>query len=281
MDKFANSGNDAVAAVLDREEAAPLLPFSEAAERDLKVALQLLTERAMFLTGASGAAVILREGKDLVCHASIGNSPQIAGEAAAKSDLIDECLRSLQIVQGCNSSPNQHSSSSMVLPFVREGELIGLLELTADRVAFDEQDIAAVSHLSDLVLTALEQTDACKQAMTEIADVPADPQPVEPEVAVEKEITPIAEIENEPPPPPEPLPLNIGRCNACGFPISPGRSFCLDCEAAGYAAGNIAAPAFAAIDGTAGETWWQAHSYTVGTLLVAALTVVLLILKLR
>lgn len=281
MDKFVNSENDAVATVLDREEVASPLPFPEVAKRDLEAALQLLTERAMYLTGASGAAVILREGEDFLCRASIGNSPHVTGDNAAKSDLIDECLRTLQIVQGCNSSQERGPSSSMVLPFVREDELIGLLELTAERVAFDEQDIAAVSHLSELILTALEQADACKQAMTEIEDVSADPQPVEPVVAVEKEPTQTAEIENAPPIPPEPVALNIGRCNACGFPISPGRSFCLDCEAAGHAAGNIATPAFAALDGTSGETWWQAHSYTVGTMLVALLTVVLLILKLR
>jgi len=281
MDKFVNSENDAVATVLDREEAATPLPFSEVAERDLKVALQLLTERAMFLTGASGAAVVLREGKDFVCHASIGNSPHIAGESGAKSDLIDECLRTLQIVQGCNSSPDQHASSSMVLPFVREGELVGLLELTADRLAFDEQDIAAVSHLSELILTALEQADACKQAMTEIARSPVDAEPLEPVLVAEQENIPTAEVESEPPTPAEPMPLNVARCNACGFPISPGRSFCLDCEAAGHITANMATPAFAALDGTPGETWWQAHSYTVGTMLVALLTVVLLILKLR
>ena len=175
MDKFVNSVSDTAATVLVCEEDTSPPPFTEVAERDLEVALQLLTERAMYLTGASGAAVILREDKDYVCHASTGNSSHVTGQTAAKSDLIDECLRTLQIVQGCNSSQERHASSSIVLPFVREDELIGLLELTADRVAFDEQDIAAVGHLSELILTALEQADANKHAMTEIATVPVDP----------------------------------------------------------------------------------------------------------
>src|SRR5712671_3869853 len=48
--------------------------LSEMAQRDLDAALQLLAERAQYITGASGAAIALREGENMVCCASAGPS---------------------------------------------------------------------------------------------------------------------------------------------------------------------------------------------------------------
>src|SRR3974390_1115324 len=48
--------------------------LAEMAQRDLDAALQLLADRAQYITGASGAAIALRRGgkNDMLCRASTG-----------------------------------------------------------------------------------------------------------------------------------------------------------------------------------------------------------------
>ena len=41
--------------------------LTEMARRDLDATLQLLAERAQYITGASGAAIALREGENMIC----------------------------------------------------------------------------------------------------------------------------------------------------------------------------------------------------------------------
>jgi hypothetical protein len=46
--------------------------LAELAERDLTATLQLLAERAQYITGATGAAIALRDHEEMVCRASAG-----------------------------------------------------------------------------------------------------------------------------------------------------------------------------------------------------------------
>ena len=63
--------------------------LAEMAQRDLKVALQLLAERAQYITGASGAAIALREDEELICRARAGPSAPGAGAATPGKHRID------------------------------------------------------------------------------------------------------------------------------------------------------------------------------------------------
>src|ERR1700692_633313 len=54
--------------------------LAEMAELDLDAALQLLADRAQYITGASGAAIALRRGQhnEMLCRASSGsNAPEL------------------------------------------------------------------------------------------------------------------------------------------------------------------------------------------------------------
>ena len=54
--------------------------LAKMAQLDLDAALQLLAERAQYITGASGAAIALRRGEhsDMLCRASAGsNAPEL------------------------------------------------------------------------------------------------------------------------------------------------------------------------------------------------------------
>src|SRR5579863_3208332 len=66
------------------------------ARRDLDAALQLLAERAQYITGASGTAIALRRGEhnDMVCRAAAGSSaPDLGALLSMEHGLSGECVR--------------------------------------------------------------------------------------------------------------------------------------------------------------------------------------------
>jgi GAF domain-containing protein len=275
--------------------------LTEAARRDLEAALQLLAERAQYLTGASGASIALREGGEMVCRASAGRAaPEVGVEIETDSGLTAECLRACQVMRcdNADSDPrvNREScqelgvKSVMVMPLVRDQNVVGVFELVADGTsAFEERDVAALMRLKEMVLTAVEHADAAQRALPEICDAEsrealseAAPEAAEPAKAshVDEALTTelIASASAEL--------AQIGSCEACGFPVSQGRTLCVDCEQAGRSAEGKTtggdASAFSHLNALGREeSWLQANSYTLGALFIAALTIALLALKLR
>lgn len=276
--------------------------LAEIAERDLEATLQLLVERARYVTGASGAAIALREGGELVCRASSGPSaPQVGAELELNSGLTSECVRTRQVLRcpdtESDTRVNHENSralgirSLMVVPLIRDGDVIGVFELMADRVtAFEERDVSTLTRLSEMTLTSLEHADAAQRALAEIANAqistlsPADAKAAEQQDKSEKprdldpgraKSSPVAELSP------------IRSCQSCGFPVSEGRTLCLDCEEAASLERHpgetgTGAPAFLSQRAAAGEqSWLDSHLYTIATLLIIVLTVVLLMLKLR
>jgi putative methionine-R-sulfoxide reductase with GAF domain len=294
--------------------------LAEMAQRDLEAALQLLAERAQYITGASGAAIALIEESGMICRASAGPSaPALGAEVQVKSSLTGESVRTRQVLRcdDAESDPrvNREScralgiKSVMVVPLIREEEVIGVFELLADRAnAFEQRDITALERLAEMVRTGLEHADAAKRALQEIAAkneaVAAQqqeqklPEPA-PELAEAKKdisepVAPASETPDtttpklDPPEPVRPKEIEIRMCEACGFPVSEGRTLCVDCEAArlsGESPAPLASnetPAFLSHLGSRKKQGWLgSHIYTIGTVLIAILTVVLLVLRLR
>jgi GAF domain-containing protein len=293
------------------------------AQRDLEAALQLLAERAQYITGASGAAIALREDSKMICRASAGPSaPELGAEVQVKSGLTGESVSTRQVLRcddaETDSRVNREScralgiKSVMVVPLLREQEVIGVFELLADRAnAFEERDVTALERLAEMVQTGLEHADAAKRALQEIAakndqaaaeqkeQKPSEPAPAPAEIekgtsaavasipASEPRDTTALKPDQSEPVRPQELD-NIRKCEACGFPVSEGRSLCLDCEAARISGDSPAplassqAPAFLSQFGTSREQGWLgSHIYTIGTVLIVVLTVVLLVLRLR
>src|SRR5207249_4912742 len=125
--------------------------LSEMAQRDLNAALQLLAERAQYITGASGAAIALREDEEMICRASAGPSaPALGAHLQVNSGLSGESVRTRQILRCDNaeldSRVNREScralgiASVVVLPLMREPEVNGVFELCSGRAyAFGER----------------------------------------------------------------------------------------------------------------------------------------------
>jgi hypothetical protein len=230
-------------------------------ELELDSALQLLVERAQYITGATGTALALPQGDEMVCRASAGSSaPALGARLQVLSGLTGESILRRQLLRCDNAETDPRVNletcralgiaSIVVLPLFRQnGEIRGLIELFSDHpYAFEERDLIALERMADLTLTALdlaEQRDRPNEAPTLrrrepeklIESKTSEPAPRElagPVASESKEYeAPVAEPATDAPAEAMVVPDSMRRmqkCASCGFPISEGRTVCLDCE---------------------------------------------------
>jgi putative methionine-R-sulfoxide reductase with GAF domain len=172
--------------------------LSEMAQRDLDATLQLLTERAQYITGASGAAIALRQGETMVCCASSGPSaPELGAHLQVDSGLSGESVRTRKILQ-CDDAENDPRvnrdscrafgiASVVVMPLIRGEEVYGVFELLSGRPrAFEERDFIALNRLAEMIQTAVEHSDAAHRAEKELSQ-PAVAASIVAQVAAETE----------------------------------------------------------------------------------------------
>ena len=148
--------------------------LAEMARCDLDAALQLLTDRAQYITGASGAAIALRrDGKnDMLCRATTGsNAPELGALFSTEFGLSGESVRTRQPLR-CDDAERDVRvnrdvcrqlgiASVVVMPVVNDDEVLGVFELFSERVnAFGERDLSAVRRLSEMVETAVRLAQA-------------------------------------------------------------------------------------------------------------------------
>jgi hypothetical protein len=139
------------------------------ARRDLEATLQLLADRAQYITGASGAAIALRDGEHIICRASSGPSaPEIGSFLEVSTGLSGESVRTRKTLRcdDANTDPRvNHEScralgiaSFAVMPLVRQDEVIGIVEIFGSKVrAFGERDLLALQRMGEMINTALDQ----------------------------------------------------------------------------------------------------------------------------
>jgi hypothetical protein len=155
-------------------------------------------------------------------------------------------------------------ASVLVMPIVSEQQVLGVFELFSGKAqAFDERDLSALQRLGEMVETAVKHAEAAQRLPALLETSAANVSPVPPEKhtpaeAQQKalETTEQEKVEAEPVPKkplfwsaalqiqPNPgrateagestaVPAelrNLQKCKACGFPVSQGRTFCVECE---------------------------------------------------
>jgi len=161
--------------------------LAEMASRDLDAALQLLAERAQYITDASGAAIALRRGEhnDMFCRASAGSSaPELGALLSMEYGLSGESVRTREI-QRCDDAQNDARvnregcrrlgiASVIVMPIISEDQVCGVFELFSGKpYAFDERDLSALQRLGAMVAMTL------KFALPEQPLLPLQKSPVE------------------------------------------------------------------------------------------------------
>ena len=263
--------------------------------QELKVALQLLVERAQYITGATGAALAVTEGEGMVCRASAGSSgPAVGSRLQVHSGLSGESISRKQLLRCDNAATDPRVNletcrelgiaSIVVLPLLtRTGEVRGIFELFSDHAyAFEERDLIALERMAGLSMTALYLAEKRPRPVPTpaIQSGPAaptlekpkseeseNPIPVSPPDGVGQTLLsdPVALPGTQLHQPfgdaqvhsalfqeamPEPAPADVVReaipdsqlaivpeamrrvqkCATCGFPISEGRTLCIDCD---------------------------------------------------
>ena len=154
------------------------------AQRDLDAALQLLADRAQFITGASGAAIALkRSGKsDMLCRASTGsNAPELGALLSTEFGLSGESVRTKRPLR-CDDAERDGRvnrevcrqlgiASVVVMPVVHDDEVLGVFELFSGRAhAFGERDLSAVRRLSEMVETAVRMAQVTEKLPERMVD---------------------------------------------------------------------------------------------------------------
>ncbi len=126
-------------------------------------------ERAQYITGATGTALALPQGEEMVCRASAGSSaPAVGARLQVRSGLTGESISRRQLLRCDNAETDPRVNleacralgiaSIVVLPLLRSnGEVCGLFELFSDHpYAFEERDLIALERMAGLTLTALD-----------------------------------------------------------------------------------------------------------------------------
>jgi len=150
-----------------REDLHAYEPHAPISKIDLEPAIGVITERAQVLTGASGAAIALRRGDEVICRARAGRTaPDLGVRLQTDSGVSAECLRSGEVVL-CNdahSNPRADRAtcerlgvrSILAAPLRQLHRTLGILEvLSPSPNAFDNQDVATMQLLSSMMVTAI------------------------------------------------------------------------------------------------------------------------------
>jgi hypothetical protein len=146
------------------------------AQRDLDAALQLLAERAQYITQASGAAIALRRNprNDMLCRASAGcNAPELGTLLSAEFGLSGESVRTRLALRCDNADRDPRVNregcrrlgiaSVAVVPIVSDDQILGVFELFSGKInAFEERDLSALQRLGEMVEAAIKLTHAAQ-----------------------------------------------------------------------------------------------------------------------
>jgi hypothetical protein len=233
---------------------------------ELYACLQLLADRARFITGATWAAIAMREGDEMIYCAAAGSSAPVIG-----SPLDAKTLQSGQPV-----SPD---NKSLLVAVVRESKTTGFFQLVSNSAEFNDDDLQSIIRLAGMVGTAVDCVEAEEHSTTE-QSTPVIPMAVAP-IAIAQSPTPAAPVlwhapEGSPSGPSSKssaaseFAVSIYACESCGFPVSKGRTICLDCEERGTSsAANMVR--LLSTRQTEEESWLSAHGYTIASLLISAL----------
>lgn len=148
----------------EHDEAHVSLPLSQI---DLEPAIGVIAERAQALTGATGAAIALQKGDEVVCRARAGRTaPDLGVRLQTESGISAECLRTGEVVLCHDARDSQRVDriscerlgvrSILAAPLRQFRRTLGIFEvLSATPYAFNAQDVATMQLLSSMMVAAI------------------------------------------------------------------------------------------------------------------------------
>lgn len=145
------------------------------AELDLEPAISAITERAQHLTGATGAAIALRAGDEIVCRARAGRTaPDLGVRLQTDAGISAEAVRSGEIMLCHDAERNPRVDlascrrlgvrSILVSPLRHFRRTLGVFEvLSSSPGAFDDRDVATMQLLSGMMVAAISRISSIKR----------------------------------------------------------------------------------------------------------------------
>jgi putative methionine-R-sulfoxide reductase with GAF domain len=136
---------------------------------DLDAALQLIAERALTFMHATGAAIALSRGDEMVCVASAGpDAPGPGARLRIDSGFSGECIRAGKLLRCDDAEIDSRVDreacrvlgirSIIAIPIHRDHTVIGLLEVFSPNAdAFSEKDNTILQQLADAALAAVNR----------------------------------------------------------------------------------------------------------------------------
>ncbi len=133
----------------------------------LEPAIGVITERAQMLTRATGAAIALRNGNEIICRARAGRTaPDLGVRLQTDSGISAQCLRRGEVVL-CNDAQDNPLvdagscrrlgvRSILAAPLRQFQKTLGIFEvLSASPNAFNSNDVATMQLLSSMMVLAI------------------------------------------------------------------------------------------------------------------------------
>jgi len=146
------------------------------AELDLEPAISAITERAQHLTGATGAAIALRAGDEIVCRARAGRTaPDLGVRLQTDAGISAEAVRTGEVMLCHDAERNPRVDlascrrlgvrSILVSPLRSYRRTLGVFEvLSSTPAAFDERDVATMQLLSSMMVAAISRISSLHHA---------------------------------------------------------------------------------------------------------------------
>jgi len=146
---------------------------------DVGAVLHLITERALSLTGASGAALAFLTDDRMICRARAGGpAPPLGAPVDAKHGLSGECVRTglLVICEDTENDPRVDAEicralgigSLMAAPIVSDFRVVGLLEIFSPYPrAFTKADETVLDRLVEMIPKTHRESTQSKKAQPE------------------------------------------------------------------------------------------------------------------
>jgi len=146
------------------------------AELNLEPAISAITERAQHLTGATGAAIALRAGDEIVCRARTGRTaPDLGVRLQTDRGISAEAVRTGEVMLCHDAEHNPRVDlascrrlgvrSILVSPLRHYRRTLGVFEvLSSSPCAFDKGDVATMQLLSSLMVAAISRISTLHNA---------------------------------------------------------------------------------------------------------------------
>ena len=194
--------------------------FEQGEQFVLDEVLQLVSERAIAITGADGLGIALAENNEIVLRASAGAiKPDVGARIQRDSAFSGACFRTAQIIRcddtetddrvNLNACRKLGARSIVAVPLCGRKRVIGLLEaFSAEPFGFNDSDVDSLELLAELILGALKPEDEerfAESAQAAVAELVGPPIPV---LAAPVAAAPVPEVLA-----PEKLPLSARGCN--------------------------------------------------------------------